>query len=93
MKKILSLFLVLCLLLSVSMMASCNKEETETTESVDGTTTTAPAVTTEKPDAGTTAPSGDDTTGSNAPSVPEVALPEQGDTQTDYTFNEPHPVY
>ena len=93
MKKLLSLFLVLCLMLSLTALASCGKKEPDATESTDGTTTTAPSGTTEKPDTGTTEPIDDGTTGTTAPVTPEIALPEESDTQTDHTFNEPHPVY
>lgn len=94
MKKLLSLFLILSLLLSVFVFASCGKDEPETVDSSDdGTTTTAPSGTTEKPDTGTTEPIDDGTTGTTAPVTPEIALPEESDTQTDHTFNEPHPVY
>ena len=94
MKKILSVFLVLCLMLSMVALASCDKGEADTTDSADNGTTEAPVGTTARiDDTGTSAPSEDGTTGTTAPVVPEVALTQEGDTQTDYNFNEPHPVY
>ena len=94
MKKILSFSLVLCLLLSVLVLASCGKDEPDTTDSTNNGTTTSSTETTTAPDDGTSVPNTDDnTTGTTAPVAPEIALPQESDTQTDYTFNEPHPVY
>lgn len=95
MKKLLSVLLVLCLMLSTVALASCGKDEPDTADSTGDGTTEAPTGTTARTDdTGTTAPNTDDnTTGTTAPAAPEVALPQEEDTQTDYHFNEPHPVY